>query len=67
MEELRRPRVVNGYHPGCIVDLGPRCANLMPGDTVILDGRKWEITEKLYSPFFGRTRFIIKPHRDTLI
>jgi len=67
MAKLGRPRLVNGYNPGCIVDVGPRCANLMPGDTVTLKGKKFEITEKLHSPFIGRTRFVIKPHKDSLI
>ena len=67
MDKLGQSHIVNGYFPGCIVDLGPRWTELMPGDTVTLDGMKWEITEKGPSPFFGRVRFVIKPHRDTLI
>lgn len=67
MAQLRQPRIVNSYHPGCIVDLAIRCANLMPGDIVTLNGEKWEITEKGPSPFSGRVRFVIKPHRSTLI
>ncbi len=67
MAELRQPRVINGYQPGCVVDLASRCALLMPGDIVTLDGIKWEVTDKGPSPFFGKIRFVIKPHRDTLI
>ena len=67
MAKLGQSRIVNGYFPGCIVDLGLRCAKLMPGDKLSYNGMKWEVVEKRQSPFFGRVRLVIKPHKDTLI